>query len=239
MNRENPKLPLSFSHASTNQSSARPSLGLSEVSLPNQHGELLVVSPYSSQNHLLKLQSIGKPQQLLAKALSVMEPLREDYATAPYVDAFNWNVVANALKSLVDLETYAWKQQSFYIVVFRSQLSPTTDGSHLGALDMRSHAEAMESGGLLKYWFGNPDVNGRNLATCEFFGQTHLTQLKQLTSLGIWRDYEDAKRGSLGHSHKEAIRATIHLYSEWKLERLLLTIGDNVTNWAIRWWDQK
>lgn len=52
------------------------------------------------------------------------------------------------------------------IVVFRSQVPPTTSRHALGELDQRSHAEAMKSGGLLKYWFGMPDADGRNLATC-------------------------------------------------------------------------
>lgn len=32
----------------------------------------------------------------------------------------------------------------------RSQISPTTDYSHLGALDKAAHAEAVQSGGFLK-----------------------------------------------------------------------------------------
>ena len=55
----------------------------------------------------------------------------------------------------------------FYIVVFRSQLQQSTDRLELGAMDERSHAEANKSGGLLKYWFGSADAEGRNLATCK------------------------------------------------------------------------
>ena len=129
--------------------------------------DYLVNSPYWETGHLLDLGSIGTPQRLLAKALTVMAPIRGDYATAPYSDAFNWGLVVSVLKSLVEIESYAWKHQSFYVVVFRSQVPPTTDRSHLAALDRRSHAEAMESGGLLKYWFGTLDVDGRNMATCK------------------------------------------------------------------------
>lgn len=128
---------------------------------------LLVVSPYTSRRHLLPLNTIGKPQRLLAKAFTVLSPIRDDYATVPYPDAFNWDLVVSVLRSLVETEGYAWKHQLFYIVVFRSQVSPMTDRSHLAMLDERSHAEAMESGGLLKYWFGIPDINGRNMATCK------------------------------------------------------------------------
>jgi hypothetical protein len=34
-------------------------------------------------------------------------------------------------------------------------------------LDYESHREACESGGLLKYWFGGPSEERRNLATCK------------------------------------------------------------------------
>ena len=136
--------------------------------------DLLVNSPYTSPHHLLRLGSIGKPQRLLAKALTAMAPTRDDYATVPYSDAFNWGSVASVLRSLVETESYTWKHQSFYIVVFRSQVPPTTDRTHLAALDKRSHAEAMESGGLLKYWFGTPDIDGRNMATCNPLIKTQL-----------------------------------------------------------------
>ncbi len=201
--------------------------------------ELLINSPYHSQHHLLRLSSIGRPQRLLAKALTVMAPLRDDFAIAPYVDAFNWSSVVSVLKSLVGAESYAWKHQLFYIVVFRSQVPPTTDRLHLAALDKRSHAEAMESGGLLKYWFGIPDANGRNIATCKSPKQSLCVETKQPIILGIWREREDAKRGSIGLGHKEAMRAMVNMYSEWKLERLTLVIGDNVESWSIMDWEER
>lgn len=194
---------------------------------------LLVNSPYTCHPHLLHLESVGKPQRLLAKALTVMAPIRDDYATAPYIDAFNWSSVVSALKSLVVAESYEWKHQSYYIVVFRSQVPLSTNRSHLAALDKRSHAEAMESGGLLKYWFGTPDVNGRNMATCKPHNQSAYLRRNQLSTSGIWRDRGDAKRGSIGQGHEEARRATINMYSEWKLERLTLEIGVNVESWTV------
>lgn len=129
-------------------------------------GSHLVVSPYSSLPHLLDLRRLEESQRLIAKALTVLESARDDYATAPYDQSFNWDGVIGWLKSLLELSEYRWKRQHFYIVVFRSQVPPTTNRTHLGALDQNSHAEATKSGGLLKYWFGVPDENGRNLATC-------------------------------------------------------------------------
>ena len=128
----------------------------------------LVVSPYTTLPHLLDLRNLDEPPKLLAQALSILQPIRDDYATAPYHQSFNWDAVTHRLQSLLDLSNnnYQWKRQHFYIVVFRSQVPPTTDRTHLGELDQVSHAEATKSGGLLKYWFGLPDGNGRNLATC-------------------------------------------------------------------------
>lgn len=129
-------------------------------------GSHLVVSPYTSLPHLLDLRPLEESQRLIAKALTILESSRDDYATAPYHQSFNWDSVIDRLKSLLELSKYQWKRQHFYIVVFRSQVPPTTNRTHLGALDQNSHAEATKSGGLLKYWFGVPDENGRNLATC-------------------------------------------------------------------------
>ena len=129
-------------------------------------GGYLVVSPYNSLPHLLDLRALEESQRLLAKSLTVLQSVREDYATAPYPQSFNWDAVLDRLKSLLELSQYQWKRQHFYIVVFRSQVPPTTDRTALGALDQKSHVEATKSGGLLKYWFGLPDENGRNLATC-------------------------------------------------------------------------
>ena len=131
--------------------------------------ELLLVSPYTAKAHLLDLSTLGKTDQLLAKALTMMKPSRNDYATSPYTDTFNWQTIIDTLRSLAKEEGYAWEAEAFYIVVFRSQVPPMTDRSHLGEMDRKSHEEAMKSGGLLKYWFGVPDVSGRNLATCKCF----------------------------------------------------------------------
>ena len=145
---------------------------LEDPALPtNDHrqadlGSHLVASPYTTLPHLLDLRTLEKSQGLLAKALTVFQSVREDYASAPYHQSFNWDAVVSRLKSLLDLSSHEWKRQHFYIVVFRSQIPPTTDRTHLGSLDQRAHAEATKSGGLLKYWFGLPDRTGRNLATC-------------------------------------------------------------------------
>jgi len=142
----------------------------------------LVASPYTAPAHLLDLSTVDRPQQLMVKALVSMRALTPAYAVAPYPDAFNWDEVVSQLSRLAseDEEGSIFPETSFYIIVFRSRIAPTTSRPHLGELDAEAHREAMVSGGLLKYWFGTPDQDGRNLATC------------------VWRHRDDAKRGGAG-----------------------------------------
>ncbi len=53
---------------------------------------LLVVSPYDENPHLLDLTTLDIPNQSVAKALVGLKCLRADYATAPYVEIFNVSI---------------------------------------------------------------------------------------------------------------------------------------------------
>ncbi len=119
--------------------------GLDEVSK-----DLLIISPYVETPHLLDLRTLEPQAQMLAVALTNLKSLRADYATAPYVEIFNWTEVIANLRQLIAETGQTWNEQKFYIVVFRSQIPATTDYSHLGVLDKAAHAEAMKSGGFLK-----------------------------------------------------------------------------------------
>jgi hypothetical protein len=120
----------------------------------------LVISPYTDPAHLLDLSTLDLHNQLLARALTIMRPLREDYATAPYVETFNWSEIISELQNLAVKENVKWKETLFYIVVFRSRIPPTTIYAELGALDKVAHAEAVASGGFLKYV--HPDSHGNS-----------------------------------------------------------------------------
>lgn len=111
---------------------------------------LLQVSPYDEVPHLLDLRTLDIPNQLLAKALVGMDSLREDYATAPYIDTFNWSQILQNVYDLAAASSFDWKETSFYIVVFRSRIPPSTVYADLGVLDKAAHAEATASGGFLK-----------------------------------------------------------------------------------------
>ena len=110
----------------------------------------LVCSAYDEKPHLLDLRTLDTANQLLAKSLVVLKCLREDYATAPYVEIFNWDEVVESVRHLAKASEFEWKESSFYIVVFRSRIPPTTVYEDLHTLDKDAHAEATKSGGFLK-----------------------------------------------------------------------------------------
>lgn len=110
----------------------------------------LIASPYSDQEHLLDLESLDTENQLLSEALQSMKAVTEEYATRPYVDSFNWEEVIDRVRELATARQHSFKETSWYIVAFRSQIKPTTVYPDLGALDKAAHAEAMASGGFLK-----------------------------------------------------------------------------------------
>lgn len=121
-----------------------------EKSSAPEDENLLIVSPYEDKPHLLDLRTLDIPNQLLAKALVGLKCQREDYATAPYVSIFNWAEVVDLVHELAKTSNFKWEESSFYIVVFRSRIPPTTVYADLGVLDKAAHAEATESGGFLK-----------------------------------------------------------------------------------------
>ncbi|KAI1179371.1 hypothetical protein F4777DRAFT_473519 [Nemania sp. FL0916] len=184
----------------------------------NEIEDLLVISPYTERNHLLDLKSLDTECAILAQALVHLECLRPDYATAPYIDTFNWAAVIEQVKRLAQEKGHNWRGRSFFVVAFRSQIPPTTVYEDLGALDKAAHAEATASGGFLKYWFGSPDKDGKNLATC------------------VWRSQEDARKGGVGPAHRRAATAARDLYSHWKIDRHRLIIRDEVDSWEITDW---
>jgi hypothetical protein len=119
-------------------------------SLPGDAEDLLVISPYTEKQHLLDLRSLDTENAILAQALVHMKCLRPDYATAPYIDTFNWEEVIEQVKRLAQKKEHSWKGGSFFVVAFRSQIPPTTVYEDLGVLDKAAHAEATASGGFLK-----------------------------------------------------------------------------------------
>lgn len=119
-------------------------------SLQDEAQDLLIISPYTEREHLLDLKSLDMENAIVAQALVHLKCIRSDYATAPYIDTFNWGEVVEQVKRLAQQKGHSWKQSSFFVVAFRSQIPPTTVYEDLGVLDKAAHAEATASGGFLK-----------------------------------------------------------------------------------------
>lgn len=112
--------------------------------------QFIVQSPYIEQQHLLDLETLDNENAILAKALRNLRAIREDYAIIPYTEAFNWHKVLDEVKRLAAESGRKFKEATFYIVAFRSQIKPETDYDHLGEMDRLAHAEAIASGGFLR-----------------------------------------------------------------------------------------
>lgn len=185
---------------------------------PTTNSRLIVQSPYTDPEHLLDLDTLDAESGLFARALAVLRNTRDDYATGPYADSFNWPEVIAEVRALAERDGVPFARTSFYVVAFRSQIKPETDYSHLGALDKPAHAEAVASGGFLKYWFGAPDPELRNLATC------------------LWRSRGEAIAGGRGPAHRKAAMSTRALYAYWKIDQHRLTIHDGAAGFDIEPW---
>jgi len=137
---------------------------------PTQNYDLLQASPYSDRSHLLDLTTLDRPLQLFAEALTGMRWITQEFATAAYDRSFNWDSIVDIFSRAVRAEHAETMPEKlhFYVIVFRSRVNQHADRQLLGELDKAAHLEAVGEGGLLKYWFGEPDEAGRNLATCEF-----------------------------------------------------------------------
>ncbi|KAH7326326.1 hypothetical protein B0I35DRAFT_347103 [Stachybotrys elegans] len=186
---------------------------------PLDDRRLLIQSPYTEPDHQLDLDTLDNENEILARALTILTATRQDYATAPYNDSFNWPEVIDESRRLIKESGRGFQETIFYIVAFRSQIKPSTDYSHLGQLDKAAHKEAIDSGGFLKYWFGSPDTDLRNLATC------------------VWTSRDHAFAGGRGPAHRKAAHSTRALYAEWKIDQHRLTIGRDAETWSLDPWE--
>lgn len=105
-----------------------------------------------------------------------------------------------------------------FVIAFRSKLKPhiRANPENIAALmnaDKLSHAEATQLGGLLKYWYGEPDQLGNNLATC------------------WWRSAEDARAGGTGPAHRASVSRTKNWYALWQVEQYQLVVKNEV--WSL------
>jgi hypothetical protein len=130
-------------------------------------------------------------------------PLYPDYATRPIQDGFSWS------SSLVGCPF-----DRLYLVVFRSVRRPNADLELLREHDERAYEEALESGGLLRYFKG--DVNER----------------RECLSFCLWERREQAIEAAGAASHRSAARISAQMYESYALDRYWLK--KIVTPWGER-----
>jgi len=169
----------------------------------------MVSSPYP--DHLLDLSTLDEPSQEMATLLQELHA-NKGYLDLPYEQAFNWSTILSKLSPNFPAAEY-------YIVVFRSCLALSSVNSELfvelHAHDKLSHLEANESGGLLKYWFGVPAADRRNLATC------------------VWANRDWALKASRLPQHTKAMEIIWRgVYESWDVERYKLNVGGG-KQWTI------
>ncbi|KAJ9091895.1 hypothetical protein QFC19_008921 [Naganishia cerealis] len=91
--------------------------------------------------------------------------------------------------------------------------------SALYAADRQAHEEAVESGGLLMYWYGEPDSQGNNVATC------------------VWTGRDAARRASRLEKHRVAAALAGEVYATYELVRYCVRKVQGETGVRIEVWE--
>ncbi len=120
-------------------------------------------------------------------------PVKAGYQTAPILEAFNWSY------TLADIEQGRW-----YLIVFRSMRRHDVDDELLGDHDDMAFAEAMSSGGLLRYYKGAMDRERRCLSLC------------------VWEKRKQAEVATDLPQHRDAAQLTNRFYVWYDVERYIL-----------------
>jgi hypothetical protein len=131
----------------------------------------------------------------LQEAAQRISPVRPDYQNLPIEQGFDWPAISD----------HAFDH--LYLVVFRSVRLPDADLDLLRWFDDLAYAEALASGGLLRYFKGIADGRGHCLSFC------------------LWKSREAALRAAGGKKHAQAASITARMYASYDLERYELTPG--------------
>ena len=131
--------------------------------------------------------------ELVRGACRRISPVCADYAARPIQDAFSWS------SSLAGCPF-----DRLYLVVFRSVRRPDADLEHLREYDDRAYAEALDSGGLLRYFKGEAD------------------ERRECVSFCLWQSRAQAIEAAGAASHRSAVAITALMYESYVLERYWL-----------------
>ncbi len=129
----------------------------------------------------------------LHRACQQISPIIPDYATRPIQDGFDWS------SSLAGC-----RFDRLYLVVFRSVRRPKADLDLLREYDDRAYEEALESGGLLRYFKGKMNERRECLSFC------------------LWETREQARRAAGAASHQSAADISVRMYESYVLDRYWL-----------------
>jgi hypothetical protein len=122
-------------------------------------------------------------------ACQQISPTNPDYAILPIEDGFDWSSLSCCLFDRL------------YLVVFRSVWQPEADLDLLREHDDRAFEEALESGGLHRYFKGHANERGECLSFC------------------LWETREQARQAADATSHRSAAGASAQMYLSFSLER--------------------
>jgi hypothetical protein len=125
----------------------------------------------------------------LYEACQRISPTNPDYAILPIEDGFDWSSLSGCLFDRL------------YLVVFRSLWQPEADLDLLREEDDRAFEEALELGGLLRYFRGHANERGECLSFC------------------LWETREQARRAADAASHRSAAAVSAQMYLSYVLER--------------------
>src|SRR5215211_5194722 len=135
----------------------------------------------------------GREIEIVHRACQQISPIYQDYATRPIHDGFSWSS---------SLAGCAFER--LYLVVFRSVRRPSADLELLREHDDRAYEQALESGGLLRYFKGEANERGECLSFC------------------LWERREQAIEAASSASHRSAAALSRRMYESYVLERYWL-----------------
>ena len=126
-------------------------------------------------------------------ALAALQPTAETYARLPVAEAFNWADCAPGVAA-----------GEWYLVAFRSIVSPDADIARLTVYDDFAHADAANEPGFVHYFKGPLADDGTCLSFC------------------LWNSRTEARAAASRPAHLEAVAIIGETYSQYTLEFLRL-----------------
>jgi hypothetical protein len=135
----------------------------------------------------------AKQIEIVHRACQQICPIYPDFATRPIQDGFGW---ASSLAGC--------SFERLYLVVFRSVRLANADLDLLYEHDDRAYENALESGGLLRYFKGEANERGECVSFC------------------LWERREQAIEAAGAAAHRSAADISVLMYESFVLERYRL-----------------